>query len=34
AGQNVLGIRAGIISDQAKQRYLQDYIRTQCLDGK
>ncbi|EAA8037443.1 lysis protein [Salmonella enterica] len=31
AGQNVLGIRAGIISDQAKLRYLQDYVRTQCL---
>ncbi|EAP0942998.1 lysis protein [Salmonella enterica] len=29
AGQNVLGIRAGIISDQAKLKYLQDYIRTQ-----
>ncbi|EOY8363270.1 lysis protein [Salmonella enterica subsp. salamae] len=31
AGQNVLGIRAGIISDQAKLRYLQGYIRTQCM---
>ncbi|EMD4649763.1 lysis protein, partial [Salmonella enterica] len=31
AGQNVLDIRAGIISDQAKLRYLQEYIRTQCL---
>ncbi|WZX59623.1 lysis protein [Salmonella enterica subsp. diarizonae serovar 58:r:z53] len=30
AGQNVLDIRAGIINDQAKLRYLQDYIRTQC----
>ncbi|EIZ2107407.1 lysis protein [Salmonella enterica] len=30
AGQNVLGIRAGIISDQAKLKYLQEYIRTQC----
>ncbi|HCL5307960.1 TPA: lysis protein [Salmonella enterica] len=30
AGQNVLGIRSGIISDQAKLRYLQEYIRTQC----
>ncbi|EIG0950581.1 lysis protein [Salmonella enterica subsp. enterica serovar Muenchen] len=30
AGQNVLDIRAGIISDQEKLRYLQDYIRTQC----
>ncbi|ECF0840370.1 lysis protein, partial [Salmonella enterica subsp. enterica serovar Cotham] len=24
-------IRAGIISDQAKLKYLQDYIREQCL---
>ncbi|EBM0567328.1 lysis protein [Salmonella enterica] len=31
AGQNVLNIRAGIISDQAKLKYLQDYIREQCL---
>ncbi|EAQ6130964.1 lysis protein [Salmonella enterica] len=31
AGQNVLGIRSGIISDQAKLKYLQDYIREQCL---
>ncbi|ENT4612257.1 lysis protein, partial [Salmonella enterica] len=31
AGQNVLDIRAGIISDQAKLKYLQEYIRTQCL---
>ncbi|EKK3320006.1 lysis protein [Salmonella enterica] len=30
AGRNVLNIRAGIISDQAKLRYLQEYIRTQC----
>ncbi|AXC68262.1 lysis protein [Salmonella enterica subsp. diarizonae serovar 59:z10:-] len=30
AGQNVLDIRAGIISDQAKLRYLQDYVKTQC----
>ncbi|EDZ0945583.1 lysis protein [Salmonella enterica] len=30
AGRNVLDIRAGIISDQEKLRYLQDYIRTQC----
>ncbi|EMD3046138.1 lysis protein [Salmonella enterica] len=30
AGQNVLDIRAGIISDQAKLKYLQEYIRTQC----
>ncbi|EED4922690.1 lysis protein [Salmonella enterica subsp. arizonae] len=29
AGQNVLDIRAGIISDQEKLKYLQDYIRTQ-----
>lgn len=28
AGQNVLDIRAGIISDQEKLKYLQDYIRT------
>ncbi|EBT8937131.1 lysis protein [Salmonella enterica] len=31
AGRNVLDIRAGIISDQAKLRYLQEYVRTQCL---
>lgn len=31
AGQNVFNIRAGIISDQAKLKYLQEYIRTQCL---
>lgn len=30
AGQNILDIRAGIISDQAKLRYLQEYIREQC----
>ncbi|WP_256865735.1 lysis protein [Salmonella enterica] len=30
AGQNVLDIRAGIISDQEKLKYLQEYIRTQC----
>ncbi|EMG0748055.1 lysis protein [Salmonella enterica subsp. enterica serovar Kentucky] len=29
AGQNVLNIRAGIISDQEKLKYLQEYIRTQ-----
>ncbi|ECW2668873.1 lysis protein [Salmonella enterica] len=29
AGQNVLDIRAGIISDQEKLKYLQDYIGTQ-----
>lgn len=31
AGQNILNIRAGIISDQEKLKYLQEYIRTQCL---
>lgn len=31
SGRNVLGIRSGIISDQQKIRYLQDYINTQCL---
>ncbi|WP_226312285.1 hypothetical protein [Salmonella enterica] len=30
AGRNVLGIRAGIISDQTKLRYLQQYARQQC----
>ncbi|HCB5261128.1 TPA: lysis protein [Salmonella enterica subsp. enterica serovar Oranienburg] len=30
AGQNVLDIRAGIISDQEKLKYLQEYVRTQC----
>ncbi|EIR5472840.1 lysis protein, partial [Salmonella enterica] len=30
AEQNVLDIRAGIISDQEKLRYLQAYVRTQC----
>lgn len=30
SGQNVLDIRAGIISDQAKLKYLQGYVRTQC----
>ncbi|EBM3949254.1 lysis protein [Salmonella enterica] len=30
AGQNVLDICAGIISDQEKLKYLQEYIRTQC----
>ncbi|EDR3945327.1 lysis protein [Salmonella enterica] len=29
AGQNVLDIRAGIISNQEKLKYLQGYIRTQ-----
>nr|ELR7122106.1 lysis protein [Escherichia coli O113w] len=32
AGRNVLGIRDGIISDQAALRTLQEYIRTQCLN--
>ena len=31
SGRNVLGIRSGIISDQQKVKYLQDYINTQCL---
>ncbi|MGX5955068.1 lysis protein [Escherichia coli] len=31
AGRNVLGIRDGIINDQAALRTLQEYIRTQCL---
>lgn len=31
AGRNVLGIRSGIISDQASLRTLQEYITTQCL---
>ncbi|MFS9902900.1 lysis protein [Salmonella enterica] len=30
AGQNVLNIRAGIVSDQEKLKYLQEYIRAQC----
>ncbi|EOV0254083.1 lysis protein [Salmonella enterica] len=30
SGRNVLDIRAGIISDQEKLKYLQEYIRTQC----
>lgn len=30
AGSNVLSIRAGIISDQSKVRYLQQYILEQC----
>ncbi|EIC8285064.1 lysis protein [Salmonella enterica] len=30
SGQNVLDIRAGIISDQAKLKYFQEYVRTQC----
>lgn len=28
AGRNILDIRAGIINDQAKLRYLQDYVRS------
>jgi len=28
AGRNVLDIRAGIISDQAKLDYLQEYVRS------
>lgn len=31
AEQNVLDIRAGIISDRQKLKYLQDYIRQECL---
>lgn len=31
AGQNVLDIRAGIISDQEKLKYLQEYVREQCM---
>lgn len=31
AGRNVLGIRAGIKSDQSKIAALQQYIREQCL---
>ncbi|HCY3233033.1 lysis protein [Citrobacter freundii] len=31
AGRNVLGIRSGIVSDQASLRTLQEYINTQCL---
>ena len=31
SGRNVLGIRSGIISDQFKVKYLQDYIAQQCL---
>ncbi|WFQ80278.1 lysis protein [Xenorhabdus sp. SF857] len=29
-GSTVLDIRAGIINDRAKLRYLQDYIKTEC----
>ncbi|EJW4859271.1 lysis protein [Salmonella enterica] len=31
SGQNVLDIRVGIISDQAKLKYLQEYVRTQQM---
>lgn len=31
AGRNVLGIRTGILIDQTKVRYLQQYIIEQCL---
>ncbi|CVA03678.1 lysis protein [Serratia marcescens] len=31
AGRNVLGIRAGIVSDQTALKTLQEYINTQCL---
>lgn len=31
AGRNVLGIRSGIVSDQASLRALQEYINTQCM---
>ncbi|MGQ6215356.1 lysis protein [Serratia sp. IR-2025] len=31
AGRNVLGIRAGIVSDQTALKALQEYINTQCL---
>lgn len=32
AGSNILDIRAGIIRDREKLKYLQDYIRQQCLN--
>ena len=32
AGRNILGIRSGIIRDQKALKYLQDYIRAQCLN--
>lgn len=32
AGRNVLGIRSGIIRDQAALKALQEYIKTQCLN--
>ncbi|MGV8004308.1 lysis protein [Photorhabdus temperata subsp. temperata] len=34
AGSTVLDIREGIINDQAKLRYLQDYIKTECGRGE
>ncbi|EHF4365723.1 lysis protein [Salmonella enterica subsp. enterica serovar 4,5,12:b:-] len=34
AEQNVLNIRSGIISDQEKLKYLQDYVKTQCPGSK
>nr|WP_237391075.1 lysis protein [Cedecea sulfonylureivorans] len=33
SGHNILDIRAGITNDQAKVKYLQDYIRQQCRGG-
>ncbi|MDE1484579.1 lysis protein [Xenorhabdus bovienii] len=33
-GSTVLDIREGIINDQAKLRYLQDYVNTECKGGK
>ncbi|WP_096777725.1 lysis system i-spanin subunit Rz [Izhakiella australiensis] len=32
AGQNILAIRAGIISDRQKVKYLQQYIRQFCAN--
>ena len=32
ARQNILDIRAGIIRDQQKLKYLQEYIRQECLN--
>lgn len=29
--QNILDIRAGIIRDREKLRYLQEYVQTQCM---
>ncbi|WP_051690849.1 lysis protein [Photorhabdus australis] len=31
AGQNILAVREGIIRDQQKLKYLQEYVRTECL---